>query len=523
MGPDEKSAVTKALWLGVNRSPFIPDFTKGGKFYIYALAASFGPYYLYLQITGQTNALAQQAGQSETFWEAPAALQRVFYDFLLVGRFLSVILGVSTLVLTYWFAKRQFGRREGLLASAFLAVSMGFVNSAHLATEDVLLAILLALVFVLLLEYEQTTRDSYLWTAALVSGLAVSTKLTAGFVVFPLVYAAIGGLPSDIRAGNPNAIVNSAYRILKCGLISLTAYLVTTPAVFVYPNLYFTELFNESAAAFGDQSALPGWVLQSFGMARAFGLPLFIICLVGLCYVVYRCSSGRGSRIEKTTLLFLIPYFVVIGSWQTSEVWYVIPLMPIFTVYGAYVVSRAYTEYSSQVVSVGIALVLLFSLVYTGATVHQISSDARIESTEWIEQNVPSGVTVDVYMYPLHLPTFPDSITVNRYWFQNDTGQQFEKASQRVKCGSPDYLVLSSAHYNKFLQNPEANPAGNQFYQDLLTGKTEYETVATFGPPSMDTGTLGDRLRYTIVPRTITNRDIRIVVLERQEDVTNPC
>lgn len=522
MGPDEKSAVTKALWLGVNRTPFLPDFTKGGKFYLYVLAVSFAPYYLYLKLTGRTGVLAEQATGSSTFFDAPPELKAAFYDFLLVGRFVSVILGLATLALVYMFVTEQHGKRRGLLASGVLAVGMGFVNTAHMATEDLLLTALLSLTFVLFAKYEYSGDDRVLWVASITSGLAVSTKLTAGFLVFPLVYFVLQDHLAVVHSRGVRSVKEPVFRILRSGTLALTAYVVTTPAILVYPGLYLTELSNESAAAFGQQAALPGWVLQFFNLARAFGLPLFVVCLVGLGYLVHRRRTDDGTRMEVGMLLFIVPYFVVIGSWQTSEVWYAIPLMPFFAAFASEPLSRM-LDPSDRVSSLLVAAILLFSLVYTGATVQQISTDARIDSSEWIEEHVSTTAEVDVYMYPLHLPEFPDTVRVNRYWFNDSSGETFRTAKRRVDCAAPDYIVLSSAHYAPFVQNPNVDPAATSFYERLFDGETGYEVVATFGPPIASSDTVTDKLRQTVVPRTITNHNIRIVVFERESSVSETC
>lgn len=66
--PDEKSAVTKTLWMGVNRSPFPPTFKKGGNLYLYVPAVSFVPTFVWLGLTTDVGSLAAEAGSLSDFF-----------------------------------------------------------------------------------------------------------------------------------------------------------------------------------------------------------------------------------------------------------------------------------------------------------------------------------------------------------------------------------------------------------------------------------------------------------------------
>lgn len=523
MGPDEKAAVTKSLWLGVNRTPFIPDFTKGGKLYIYMLAVSFSPLYGYLKLTGQTSTLAEQATGASTFFEASPELKQAFYDFLLVGRFVSVLIGVVTLYLVYYLGRIQYDKRRGLLASGVLAVGMGFVNMAHVATEDMLLTGLFVLTFVLFAEYERSSDDRFLRASAVTSGLTVSTKMTAGFLVFPLIYFSLREHYGTIFTGDDPAAFEAILRVGRSGLLSLGAYLVTTPAIFVYPNLYMMELFGESAAAFSQQAAYPGWILQTLNAARAFGLPLFLLCLIGVWHLALRLRRDEVTNTERAILLFAIPYFLVVGSWQTSEMWYMIVLMPFLALLAAEGISWSSAWFPRRVVLTLVAAVFLFSAIYTGITVQQIATDARVDSAKWIDENVEAGDSIDTHQYPLHLPALPEQAEVDQYWFNTSDDANFDRATRRVSCAKPEYIVLASNQYGGFLRSPNADPEAATFYRRLLSGKSNYEVAKRFGPPLPPSNSLQRKLWLTIKPKTITNHEIQIAVLRRTNPATASC
>lgn len=525
LGPDEKTAVTKALWMGVNRSPFIPDFKKGGNLYLYVLAGSFIPYFLYLLLTGRVGVLAQQARGTETFFTAPPELQSAFYDFVLIGRFVSVVFGVVCIYLTYILARETYSQRAARYSAAIIALSMGFVNTAHYATEDVLLTTLVVGTLLLLFRYLQNGRIRDLWATTFSAGLAVSAKMTAVFLAAPIAYAVLSvvrGRHKTVR----NAFRTLTKHFLTGATVTIVVYVLTTPSILVYPNLYINAMFSESSAAFSTSPyiASPTWFLHVVSWMRAFGLPSFLLVVAGLGALPVRAYHGRATRREYVILLFLIPYAVFIGSWQTTEVWYAIPIVPLFAVYAGHAASVV-TDGSGNVDirSVFIASILLFSAVYTGVTVNQFANDARVEASEWTANELEASEEVDVYQYPLHLPAFPDGTAVNRHQFNSSSDRSFSTAEQRVSCGVPDTIVLSSANYAHYLHNPGADPPVTRFYNELLSRDGEYEIVRVFGPRPVDVSERSEFLMLSVVPRTVTNHDLRIIVLRRQTEQATAC
>jgi hypothetical protein len=523
MGPDEKRAVTSALWLGVNRTPFIPDFLKGGNLYLYFLVVPFVPVFLSKLLTGQVSTLARQSREAPTFWDAPPELRQAFYDFLLAGRFASVLVGTITLYLVYLLGRDWYSRRVGLLASAYLAVGMGFVNTAHLATEDTLLTMLLVLTFLLLSRYSRLRDERYLYAGAVSAGATVATKLTAGFLIFPLVYFALNGSSWPASRSELSSLADPLRRVFKTGSVSLLTYLLFTPGILVYPSLYLKTLFAESSAALSSTAAYPGWVLQTFAMGRSLGLPLFCLAMVGMVYVVYDSVINEPRQAIVALFLFIVPYYAVIGYWQTLEIWYAVPIMPYFTIFAAQAIDRGYERHADRLVTALVIFTLLFSLVYTGIAVAQMSNDARVGSTAYLEENVPAGSTTDTYQYELHLPRFPNDTQVNKYHFNDTSDDVFETAQRRISCGIPDYLVLSSVHYGDYTNSDEPKSEEVVFYERLFNGSAGYETVATYGPGSTNPDTLSNMFRLTVTPETPTNRNLRIVIMKRTKLVDQSC
>jgi hypothetical protein len=72
--------------------------------------------------------------------------------------------------------------------------------------------------------------------------------------------------------------------------------------------------------------------------------------------------------------------------------------VPLFVVYAEYSTSVMTKPTGNITLSqVFIALILLFSVMYTGLTVVQSSDDARVEASDWVENKISKFTNVDIY------------------------------------------------------------------------------------------------------------------------------
>lgn len=510
LGADEKSAVTKALWMGVNRSPFPPTFKKGGNLYLYVLAVSFVPTFFWLGLTTDVGSLAAEAGSLSDFFEASQEFREVFYAFVFTGRVTSVLMGLMTIYVVYRIGADRYEERVGLVAAAVLTVTAGFVQTGHFATEDMLLVLLTAVSLYLLSGNDRRLTLA----AAITSGLAVSAKATGAFLVLPLSFRLV-----QADKWEP---VKSVKLLFTGGTLSLFAYLMTTVSIFRYPELFVQELVYEvGTRGIGAPAEFPGWIAQTFNLLRSTGIPLFVLMVIAIAWWGRRLYCKEATRFEFVTVMFVLPYYLFIGSWSNTSIWYVLPLLPPFAVFtGRFVVGilrsdRLEGEKRSETIRTAMTAVLVgvlfLSAVYTGASVAQNGSDARRTATEWAETNIESGATVDLYSYRIYGPEFPPGVTVNRTVVTTTDGAGWNTVRDRLRCQQPDYIVLTNLHYERFM-GTETNVS--RTYRALLAGERGYRTAATFGPEPLSEGVRG-RLLSGIVPRELDGAPY-ITILDRK-------
>jgi len=482
--PDETGAIELALRIGYEQNPFIDNFRKGGNFHLYLLALSFVPVTLYWLVTGQFGDIMSGAASvgSSPSWGVSPDLLTAFYDVLFAGRLVSVLFGVGTVVVLYYLGRELLDRRAGILASVFLTTSVGYVLTAHYATEDVPMTFFLMLGFLLTVRAFHSGDNRTLFAAALVAGLAASTKATAGLLVLPIAIVII-----ERHWDESGTVVEFIEAAWKYPTLTILGYVSTTPSIFVHPVSWIDEISRYVVRSTSDVSyswSDPGWLIQLAHLAEGQGIALFLFSILSVLLVVGLLLRGTLDNAVWLLFLYAIPYFVFIIQGNMTQFPRVMPLFPILAVLAG-VAGSELTRSTRSIRMVGIGLLTLavvFSGVHTVAGVADVSQ-SRQEATEWTHANLDSSDTVDVYSQRVYLPEFPEEATVNRYVIHSSfPREEWQPGLERLDCNAPEYVVLSSYHYFRFFKDPSVYPDVTE-RMSALFAEEDYEVVRTFGPP----------------------------------------
>jgi len=482
--PDETGAIELALRMGYEQNPFIDNFRKGGNFHLYLLALSFVPVTLYWLVTGQFGDIMSGAASvgSSPSWGVSPDLLTAFYDVLFAGRLVSVLFGVGTVVVLYYLGRELLDRRSGILASVFLTTSVGYVLTAHYATEDVPMTFFLMLGFLLTVRAFHSGDNRTLFAAALVAGLAASTKATAGLLVLPIAIVII-----ERHWDESGTVVEFIEAAWKYPTLTILGYVSTTPSIFVHPVSWIDEISRYVVRSTSDVSyswSDPGWLIQLAHLAEGQGIALFLFSILSVLLVIGLLLRGTLDNAVWLLFLYAIPYFVFIIQGNMTQFPRVMPLFPILAVLAG-VAGSELTRSTRSIRMVGIGLLTLavvFSGVHTVAGVADVSQ-SRQEATEWTHANLDSSDTVDVYSQRVYLPEFPEEATVNRYVIHSSfPREEWQPGLERLDCNAPEYVVLSSYHYFRFFKDPSVYPDVTE-RMSALFAEEDYEVVRTFGPP----------------------------------------
>ena len=351
------------------------------------------------------------------------------HDLRLAGRMISALADVGTVVLVYLLGSRLFGRREGLLASALLALAVVHIQLSHFYSVDTLLAFcaVAALYFMYGVAREGRLRDSILAGAFIGLGVATKVSLAPIYIAFVMAHLLFLLNVMVVRGRLDVGPADRWWAALK-GLAagaaaSLLVVLVVQPYTFLDWSRFYDDFIEQSEMVRRMRDypytrqyidTTPYWYhvrqLATWGL----GWPLGIVAWGGLLYASLRgmrLRSGmaylglgwglpiavllystsfpailvasviatvallatlplRSAESRAATLLlsWVVPYFLITGAFQVKFIRYLIPITPLLILLGSRMVFMLW-DWAAQhrpAVRPWVAAGLLFLVSATG-------------------------------------------------------------------------------------------------------------------------------------------------------------
>lgn len=519
---DEASTIAQSLRM-LFHGPWTPKFDRLGNFHLWLLMLLYIPLSGYWLLIGRGGAVAEgSAVYAHSKPWGPGELLNGFYDALLVGRALSVVAGIATVYLAYRVARDVTDRRGGLWAGGVLTVMLGFSLTAKYAAEDVPQAFLVLLALFLLVRLAGEWDESTAVYAALVTGAAIGMKASSGLLVIPFAAVVLARWRERRDTWARDAGLS--------GGLAAGAYVLSTPSLVVYPHAWIDYLLTY-LGWFSDMGDIlnhypdPSWLTVIGHAAVALGLPLLVVAGIAWAAVAYWSATGRVDRRVGLLYAVAVPYAGMLCIGRLTSYFRVVPLLPLtaviiaIAIHHATATDRAWLRHG---VRAGMAVVLVFSLVYTG-TAAASYSQSRQEATEYVD-TLPAGSDVGVLAHRIYLPEFPDRVTVHRYRENITNGSERARALTTFREACHEYVVLSSFHYFRYVRSPGVRPAIADTIRGLLAER-QYRIVRRFGPPVVTDYDAERKVREstTVVHRARTNGNPTIVVLERTGEPGASC
>ena len=379
--PDESTLVHRALAIGAG--DLNPHFFNYPSLHFYVLAVLYGLYFIVGFVGG---AFADTATFAAKFLTDPS----IFY---LIGRGLSVLMGVASVWVLYGIGVRLGGYLVGLAGALFLSCSFLHVRDSHFLTVDIpaTFYLLVAVLFSLRHIEGRAMRDLVL--GAIFLGLSAATKYNLGLFAGIVFIAACRENESWRSRGE---------RLCWVAGIMAAAFIAGSPYVLLDFATFWRDLSYERLHfARGHEADLGRgwWYHLGFTLPLGLGWPLFVAALLGLARWLW-----WHRRIEYALLVGVIAYYAVAGSGKVVFMRYMLPLLPLLCLAAAgLVVSLGRSAR-------GVALLALLVVAPTAWSSWHHSqllakTDTRVLAADWIERQIPEGSRVGLccgsdYGYP---------------------------------------------------------------------------------------------------------------------------
>ncbi|MCP4543200.1 MAG: phospholipid carrier-dependent glycosyltransferase [Chloroflexi bacterium] len=406
-------------------------------------------------------------------------------DLFLVGRVLAALFDLGTVLLTYALGRQVYGENVGLLAAAFVAVTVLHMQQAHFYTADALLVFFTLGTLFSAVRMAEQGHSFDAWMTGVWAGLALGTKFSAALLMLPL-GASLVSSPSTTRPDWWGRLK----RGLECGVTAVVIFALTNPFALLEFSAFWRNVGTQSSIVRGVLDV--PYTRQFHGtwayvypivqqLRWGMGWPLGLVAFAGLAYAVWQAVREPPRRAEWVLLVWVVPGFAFIGALYAKFPRYLLPWTPLLALYAAYLFSILYQRNRNLSLAF-VFLSFLYSLLCClfFVNIYRVPHPWQVAS-EWFYDHVPRGAVVAVEGWDHPLPIDGTGYDVRELSvFDEDTPEKWTAMEETL--AETDYVIIASRRgYATLARWPERYPLMTQYYHQLFDGELSFEPVACFG------------------------------------------
>jgi hypothetical protein len=338
--------------------------------------------------------------------------------FLGIGRVVTLLFGVLTVLMTARLGRLLSGRKDvGLFSALILSVAMGHVASSQQVKLDVIAAFFTTWMMVGIVGvFNQGRRSSYLW-AGFAGGLGMATKYYSAPLLAVLLYCHMFRT-SEVPARRGALYLSLAFVTFFLGFFVGCPYCVLSAQWWderMGPQLSFVmeRLGISFLQILPDAPAVPPLVdvrehttftsvhvlLANLVSAEGVGLPIALLSCTSFVLLLLK-RTARSMLLPLTCMLCV--YVFAIASHQFPEPRHLNTLYPFLGVMTAFGVVPLFQGSQAQrrilFAFLGALLLLpvgglpMGDLLALNQT--RLKTDVRVRVHDWINENLPTGATI---------------------------------------------------------------------------------------------------------------------------------
>ena len=285
-------------------------------------------------------------------WAAIQLDQNNYDAITQIGRRISGLFDLGSILILFLIGKKLYGRKVGLLAAALLSFSVLNIQLSHFFAVDTFANLFILATIYFLLRSHQSGRWFDYAATGLMFGLGLASKISVFTLLVPILVMAGYDLYRRSREGDPrNAFEFILTRTLTIFVFALLTFRILHPIAFTGPGFWnwslnpkWLEDVIEQQKITAGQSDLP-WVQQWTGRSIAFplynilfwgmGLPLGLASFAGLLVASYELIRYR--RIEHLIpVTYVGATFVYHSLTFIRFMRYFLPIYPFLILLGSY-------------------------------------------------------------------------------------------------------------------------------------------------------------------------------------------
>lgn len=485
------------------------------------------------------------------------------YDEIIrLGRWISGIFAVLTVLLLVRLGERLYSRPAGFLAGFLLAACPLHIQNAHFVTVDTLLCFLVLLALYLLITAAGRGTRRHYGLAGAAIGLAVATKFSALPLLGPLVVAIVLG--HRIGRGMPASI-----GLLMCSLAAACiAVAVAQPYAFIDFAAYSHDIAEQSRMV--RHAGLVPYTNQYIGTINyiyEIGQLVFwgmtpLLGAVAVWATVRRVALTVRNHATDDLILsaWVVPFFLITGWFEVKFVRYLLPIYPFMILWAAdwlwnAVRLRAWGRTLLWAVSASTLLAAFaFCTIYT-------RDHTAVSASNWAYRHIPAHSTLLTAHWEEGFPLSVADNSSSQYrfieipYYETDTTAKVNLLSENLAVA--DYIVFPTKRiYGAITQAASKFPLTNNYFHLLFAGDLGYtlsfaqasrprlfgiafpdelgdESLSVYDHPKvlifrntahLDAGVIAERILFGIPSKKLSRNDILLAdVDDAGERPTDPA
>lgn len=428
----------------------------------------------------------------------------------IIGRFISVIADMGTILLIYLIGKKLFNTPVALLGMFLYAFSVFPIQASHFYAVDVLLTFFITLsLFQLVRSYQHTTiRNACL--SGIFIGLALATKISALALISAMVITIsidflliVAQAPHKPRHWFPH-IPKLIKKILHLGILMALCVMITFSITEPYAIISFQEFLEQNllqskmtrdAFTFPYTlqyvGILPFWYQIKNILLWGMGPLIAVLSFSGVGYFMFSLVKHRNKKNwapEIILLTFYLVYFMIVSTFAVGWMRYMLPAYPFLSICGGLLLFRMQQAVSKNVRLFFLFFFVFFSVLWPVSFMHIYTQpNTRVLATEWIHATIPSGKTIAIEHWDDSLPlTGQERYNMITYpLYDPDTQEKWSLMNEKLR--KTDYIIIASNRLYAPLQKltdcqtlpPQfCYPLTAKYYQKLFNGNLGFTKVS---------------------------------------------
>lgn len=379
---DEGSEIYTAFYAAANHLK--PDMYFHTTFLPYTLIFLYGIYYL-------LGLVFHLWGSTQQFFTAFLKDPSIF---VLIGRIITVIVSVASIVIIYWIGKKLYTHKVGLISALFLSFAFLHVQESHYIKEDVMMGFFGLLIYFNSYQLSQKGRlIDYLLCGLF---LGMSSALKYNFFIFLPVFVASHLL---FCFQSKHKWLYSNIKFLTAIFIVVTLFFLINPYILIDWSRAVQQLDYQrklSVVQWVSSEGQPVWVYYIVHhLLNGIGSPLLTLSVLGIFYSIFCIRSTKDTLLVITPICFFLT-IGIIGGTNFSR--YLVMIIPQLMLIAAITINRLINMINRTQSQKNLLLFLVSVLIIAPSAIlivnfdyYLSSKDTRILAKNWIEQNISPG------------------------------------------------------------------------------------------------------------------------------------